>query len=61
MKTYFLAVILFVFGTQWIYAQSASSPGKTTKKEQQIMDISKAKWQWMAEKKMDKLEELFDL
>jgi hypothetical protein len=28
--------------------------------EQQIMDLSKKKWQWMADKNVDELEKLFD-
>lgn len=38
---------------QFSFAQS-------TKEEQEIMQISKDKWQWMADKNVDKLKDLFD-
>jgi Domain of unknown function (DUF4440) len=31
-----------------------------TKKEQEIINLSKSKWQWMADKNMDQLDKLFD-
>lgn len=33
--------------------------GKTTKEEQEIIDLSKKKWQWMSERKVDTLANLF--
>jgi hypothetical protein len=33
---------------------------QSTKEEQEIMQISKDKWQWMADKNVDKLKDLFD-
>ncbi len=38
---------------QFSFAQS-------TKEEQEIMQLSKDKWQWMADKNVDKLKDLFD-
>ena len=37
-----------------------SSFGQSSKEEQQILQLSKDKWQWMADKGIDKLEPLFD-
>lgn len=38
--------------TQWTFAQDGST-------EQAIKDLSKAKWEWMAEKNVEELEKLF--
>lgn len=35
------------------------SNAQTTDKEQEILDLSKQKWEWMADKNVDKLEDLF--
>ena len=46
---------------QWCYAQqnANASAAKTTNAEQEIIALSKAKWQWMADKNVDKLAPLF--
>lgn len=45
-------VLLILLGSQWSFAQSSAT-------EQQIKDLSKAKWQWMADKNVNKLALLF--
>lgn len=52
MKKVIIGILLFL-GAQMSFAQ-------ISKKEQEIRDISKAKWQWMADKNVDKLDKLFD-
>ena len=52
MKSSIIAVLLIFLCSQWCVAQSSTT-------EQQIKDISKAKWQWMADKNVDKLATLF--
>ncbi len=47
-----IIVLLILLGSQWSFAQSSAT-------EQQIKDLSKAKWQWMADKNVDKLASLF--
>jgi Domain of unknown function (DUF4440) len=47
--------ILVLIG-QFSFAQNVA-PSKT---EQEIMQLSKDKWQWMADKDIDKLKDLFD-
>lgn len=47
-----IIVLLILLGSQWSFAQSAAT-------EQQIKDLSKAKWQWMTDKNVDKLASLF--
>lgn len=50
MKTSILGFIIVLFTTA-SYAQSAA--------EQELIDLSKQKWQWMAEKNVDELTALF--
>ena len=54
MKKIVVVVFIMFFGfAKMSFAQS-------TKDEQTIMQISKDKWQWMADKNVEKLEKLFD-
>ena len=62
MKTLFSAFILLFMSTQFIVSQQniTVSPVKTyTKAEQEITTLSKDKWQWMADKNVDALSNLF--
>jgi hypothetical protein len=63
MKKVIIALFLFVASFQLAHAQ-ANLPGAAsanpTKEEQQLLDLSKAKWQWMANKSVDTLDGLFD-
>lgn len=54
MKTFAVAVFLFLGFVKLSLAQSSD---KTT---QEIIQLSKDKWQWMADKDVDKLAKLFD-
>lgn len=63
MKASFLALCLIVLSVQWSCAQQQSgstSPKNNPKVEQEIINLSKTKWLWMAEKNADKLNDLFD-
>lgn len=51
--TKIILVFLFILNTFWSFAQSSNE-------EQVITQLSKDKWQWMANKDIDKLEKLFD-
>lgn len=53
MKKILLGLALYLIGTQSSFAQ-------TTPEQQEIIQLSKDKWQWMADKDGDKLAELFD-
>jgi hypothetical protein len=62
MKTLFSAFILLFMSAQFTFSQqnNAVSPVKTyTKAEQEIITLSKDKWQWMADKNVDALSNLF--
>ncbi len=54
MKSYLRVLTLICLGciTQWTFAQEAST-------EQAIKELSKAKWEWMAEKNVTELAKLF--
>jgi Domain of unknown function (DUF4440) len=51
MKT-IIHTLLFVFICVQVLAQTSS--------EEEILKLSKDKWQWMADKNVDKLKDLFD-
>ncbi len=51
MRTLVIGIFLMLF--------SAASFGQEATIEQEISELSKAKWQWMAEKDVDKLADLF--
>ena len=53
MKTSILGLFIIIIGAQWSMAQNSDV-------EQEIKDLSKAKWQWMEDKDVDKLATLFD-
>ena len=52
MKRLIIGLLLIILSWQWSFAQNSAT-------EQEIKDLSKAKWQWMADKNVDKLAPLF--
>ncbi|WP_028297944.1 nuclear transport factor 2 family protein [Olivibacter sitiensis] len=52
MKKSIIAILFVIVGMQLSFAQSSST-------EQELKELSKAKWQWMADKNVDKLASLF--
>ncbi|QDK80473.1 nuclear transport factor 2 family protein [Spirosoma sp. KCTC 42546] len=63
MKASILALGFLLTGMQASFAQAPTSTTATippTKAQQEIIDLSKQKWQWMADKNVDKLAQLFD-
>ncbi len=63
MRKAIIGLFLCVATAQLVHAQ-ASLPGSTTtsptKAEQELLQLSKDKWRWMADKKVDSLGTLFD-
>ena len=55
MKASLIGLFILVMGFQTSLSFTQSS-----KDEQTIMQLSKDKWQWMADKNVDKLKDLFD-
>lgn len=55
--------LLFFTSVQWSNAQTSTPNTKSKsyqKTEQELLDLSKQKWQWMADKNVDKLAVIFD-
>ncbi len=63
MKAKLIGLLLVVISTQWSFGQERGSlnpAGRTfTAEEQEVINLSKDKWQWMADKKVDELANLF--
>jgi hypothetical protein len=53
MKASILGIFVIVLGTHLSFAQTTSAT------EQELVDLSKEKWQWMADKNVDRLATLF--
>jgi len=52
MKRKILGLFLIIVGAQWSFAQNSAA-------EQEIINLSKDKWQWMSDKNADALDNLF--
>lgn len=61
MKTTILCLFLIIVGAQLSFGQRGlNATNRTfTAEEQEIINLSKEKWQWMADKKADVLDNLF--
>jgi hypothetical protein len=64
MKATILGSFLVIISSQWSFGQREYPPLNPTNRtfsvaEQEIIDISKDKWQWMADKKADTLKNFF--
>lgn len=61
MKAAILSLCFLLLSMQVSFAQSKKEKGTSANSnvEQQLMKLSKDKWQWMADKDVDKLEKLF--
>jgi hypothetical protein len=58
MKTLILGLFFFILSSQWFYSQESDAMN-INNAEQEIINLSKEKWQWMADKNADKLADLF--
>lgn len=59
MKSQVLALLAIIFCTGFSAAQDTLHKNLSTK-ELKLIDLSKAKWKWMAEKNTDSLNKLFN-
>jgi hypothetical protein len=57
MKALFFGLSVLVMSVQGIYAQQKITNDEKTKQE--LISLSKTKWQWMADKNADALNDLF--
>ena len=65
MKTKIIAVLIFVISMQTSHAQqppteSIQTSTNNTPEQQEVINLSKQKWDWMANKNVDSLNTLFD-
>ena len=58
MKVLILGLCFLLMSVQWSYAQQAKEAPSPA--EQEIINLSKQKWSWMADKNTDSLAVLFD-
>lgn len=58
MKTTIIGIFLIILSAQLSFAQNPATKS-FTKEEQEIVNLSKDKWQWMADKNADALSKLF--
>jgi hypothetical protein len=62
MKVTLLAMCLLIVSVQGAFAQQKQAdpaPTNRSKAEQEIISLSKEKWRWMSERKVDSLDALF--
>ena len=62
MKRLIIGLLLVVLSAQCSFAQSKKDSvvtGNYTKAEQELVNLSRDKWQWMADKNVEKLASLF--
>jgi hypothetical protein len=62
MKVSILGLWFLIMSVQWSYAQNNANTSATnnTPEQQEIVNLSKQKWLWMADKNVDSLNVLFD-
>lgn len=62
MKTKILGLFLFIMNMHTSFAQQTTTNTalSNNKAEQEIIQLSKQKWQWMADKKVESLDALFN-
>ena len=63
MKKAIIAILLCIGSVQLSHAQAnlpSSPPANPSKEEQELLDLSKSKWTWMADKNVETLNGFFD-
>ena len=58
MRVTIIGLFLLMAGVQSLSAQTTGAAGKYS--EQEVIELSKAKWRWMADRKTDSLDALFN-
>ena len=59
MKKFLFMAVMLVASTLSIWAQETAQPTLLTPAQQEIIDLSHKKWDWMSEKNADALAQLF--
>jgi 23S rRNA pseudoU1915 N3-methylase RlmH len=60
MRAKFLCLLIIIAVSHSSYAQENSTTPNNTPEQQELISLSKQKWQWMADKNVDSLAVLFD-
>lgn len=60
MKTKLFSLFIFAITVQFSYAQQSSISVIPSKADQEIINLSSKKWQWMSQKNADSLSVLFN-
>ena len=61
MKAKIIGLFLFIVSVQSSPAQNTNaSTASNTPEQQEVINLSKQKWQWMADKNVDSLNVLFN-
>jgi len=61
MKAKIFGLFIFIMGMQSSHAQNTNaSTVSNTPEQQEVINLSKQKWQWMADKNVDSLNTLFN-
>ena len=60
MKLTIAAVFVIIMSVQTTYSQNNSTATTNTPEQQEVIKLSKQKWDWMADKNVDSLKLLFD-
>jgi hypothetical protein len=59
IKAMILAICLLVIGAPPSYARASKAATPTANAEQELLNLSKQKWDWMSERNVDALAALF--
>lgn len=59
MKNLFLTLLMFLVIFPMVCSGDNNSSTKKEQTKQELLDLSKTKWQWMADKNVDSLNKLF--
>lgn len=60
MKQIILGISMMLIASIGYSQTSENKQSQPSKDQQELLDLSKAKWTWMSEKKVDTLKKLFD-
>lgn len=59
MKTFIISIAILMASMQSLWGQETTKVQTFTKQEQEIVNLSRSKWQWMSNCKTDSLNTLF--
>ncbi|TDO22502.1 nuclear transport factor 2 family protein [Pedobacter duraquae] len=60
MKKSIITLFLLISGAHLSFAQAPAAASVPTQADKEVLELSKSKWVWMADKDVEKLNTLFD-